>query len=114
MKYILLMTIGLILNVFGSFYVNAAEVYSRDQKIVRVNVYPSGDFTIHLSNIAAPICYGNGISLHVWTNHAGVTTQGVKALLSTALVANTTGQLVDIRYDNSVAHCWVSVITLKN
>lgn len=91
----------------------SAMVYVRDQMLIKVGVEPSGDFLIYLQNVADPICYGGGKTLHVYDGHSSVTIEGLKGLLAMSTTALAAQRYVDVQFENATAHCFVRRIDIK-
>lgn len=93
---------------------NASKVWVNDQKLSSVWTISTGDFVIQTESSADPICQDSGKYFHVYENQSGVTSEGRKALLSTAMTALAAGSDIDIRYENSTSSCFVKELRIRN
>lgn len=72
----------------------------------------SGDFIITLPPNSDPKCTNGGVYFYVAAGQNGLNSDGVKVLLSLALVAYSSGVKVHVVYDNSTQACFVSSINV--
>ncbi len=91
-----------------------AAVGNRDKTIEKVEVLDHGGFVVWFDTEVDASCTSNGTnSVFFYSGQNNVTDNGVKALLSGALTALTTGLKVDIVRDNSDVYCWGRYLKLK-
>ena len=80
-------------------------------------VYPlaNGSFVLIL-NTSPPSCpsAGNPKYLYVVAGENGVTADGVKAMLATALTAAAAGKQLQVAFDDSTVSCYVNRLALVN
>ncbi len=88
---------------------NAADVWTGEKEIVSIQVVEHGGFLIYFSTEVNSICTNAGTkSIYVYpVSSPGslVNDAGLSALLSTALVALTTGMMVNVMYDDATNLC---------
>ena len=96
-----------ILLSFASSGVSALDLWSGTKSVVSVQVVSNGGFIINLdSEINLDCSHAGSSALLIYPEQNGVTEAGAKSLLSTALIAFTTGNKVNIMYSNDSAFCW--------
>lgn len=66
-----------------------------------VEIVQSGGFVVYLSGWSDPACSSNPTGVYIYANDLGVTSDGVKAMLAAALMAQAAGKKVTILYDNT-------------
>lgn len=97
----------------------ATEVFAQDlwtgtQQVVSVQVMNHGGFMINLENEIKTVCSPEGTSsVLIYPHQNGVTVSGAKSLLSTALIAFSTGNTVNIMYSNDTGYCWGKYLLLS-
>ena len=102
--------IALLLSV-SSLSSNAA--YVENLEIERVQVTPSGGFLLFLNQEVHANCVTSGKDVvYVYPNQGNVTGEGIKSLLSIALVGFTSNKKVALHFDENSNECWVQYITL--
>ncbi len=109
------------LCVFASLLFAATGTFAADwtdlKQIKSVQVMNQGGFIIHLDEDKTTICTENDTgTILFYPNHNGVTYEGAKSLLSSALIALSTGNKVNIMYSFSIdsGYCWGNTILLTN
>ena len=86
------------------------------KQIKSVQVMNHGGFMINLEDEEASICSQKGSStILIYPNQNGVTIAGAKSLLSTALIAFTTENKVNVMYSYSIdsGYCWGKVLFIS-
>ncbi len=93
----------------------AAPVWTPPSTITSIEtVGTDSGFIVYFStSLPGPCSAAGSNALFIYPNQNGVTTDGVKMLLSTALLAFTTGKQVTVAYDNSTANCWGAYIKIS-
>jgi len=82
--------------------------------VTSVQVLDHGGFVVWFDAEINSICTANGTnSAFFYSGQHNVTPDGVKALLSAALTAFSTGKKVDVIYDSSSKYCWGRYFKLK-
>lgn len=85
----------------------AHDMWTGTKKIESVQVVNDGGFLINLdSEINVDCSHGGTSTLLISPNENGVTRTGARSLLSTALIAFSTGSNVNIMYSNDTSYCW--------
>lgn len=88
----------------GGLY--AHDMWTGPKKIESVQVVNDGGFLINLdSEVDVDCTHGGTSTLLISPNQNGVTITGAKSLLSTALIAFSTGSNVNIMYSNDTSYC---------
>ena len=90
---------------------NAACV--TDVKLNGVQALGDGTFILYAPNNTSSICSEGGKLFHVKVNQNGVTESGLKLIVSTAMSAYSMNKNISIWYDDSVSHCWVHSVVVK-
>ena len=96
-----------------SFNTLAANVWNSPDLITKVQVIHHGGFIVYFENVFNTTCSGDGNRSYVYSGQNGVTDDGVKALLSTALLALSTGIPASVKYDDTNSNCWVQYLKLE-
>lgn len=108
---ILALTSGFAVNV------NATNVWTGFKHIVQVEIVGSnGGFLIRFDSQISSSCttaLANGTELYIYPGQNGVSTDGVKALLASALAAYGMGKQIEVLYDNSDPHCYGEYIVIN-
>ncbi len=88
---------------------------STNKTVTAVQVLDHGGFVVWFDSEVASYCTPNGTnSVFFYEGQHNVTTGGIKALLSSALTALSTGMKVDIIHDNDPdGYCWGRYFKLK-
>ncbi len=92
----------------------AQDLWSGAQQVVSVQVLNQGGFIVNLdaeTNNDCSMADGTS-SFLVYPQQNQVTTQGAKALLSSALIAFSTGNKLNIMYSIEGGYCWGQQILL--
>lgn len=85
----------------------AHDMWSGNKKVLSVQVTSNGGFLLNVdSEINADCMHGGTSVLHFSPYENEVTEAGAKSLLSTALIAFSTGHNVNILYSNDTIFCW--------
>lgn len=106
------LVMGVIFAIFSAGAFSYPWVH--DTKINRVQIVNDGGFLLYLNKDARPACTSVGTKvLYFYADKAGVSSDGIKAMLSGAMLAYASGKTIDIQYDDSHPHCWGRHITLK-
>lgn len=85
----------------------AHDMWTGIKKIESVQVVNDGGFLINLdSEIDVDCLHGGTSTLLISPSENGVTRAGARSLLSTALIAFSTGSNVNIMYSNDTTYCW--------
>ena len=93
---------------------SATNVWVNNATINGVQVMHDGTFIAYLPANEGSICSQGGRLHYVQSGVNEVTPEGLKSLLSIALVAQTTGKKVSILYDPGSSNCYVQRIYLSN
>jgi len=98
----------------SAFQIYAEVKWTDYKKIVSVQVVGTGGFLVGFDSEINPLCTMAGTSrLYIYPEHNNVTTDGAKALLSTALMALSTGMSANIMYDDSSTRCYGQFMLIK-
>ena len=102
-KLFLLIFLGL-----SSSQLLAEDLWSGAQQVVSVQVLSQGGFIINLDGETESSCsMADGTSSYlVYPQQNSVTINGSKALLSTAMIAFSTGNKLNVMYSESAGYCW--------
>ncbi|WNO08670.1 hypothetical protein [Teredinibacter sp. KSP-S5-2] len=85
----------------------SADVWTGNKKIKRVQIVQNGGFLLTFDSVIQPSCSIAGTSaLYIYPDKGGITQEGIKSFLSTALMAFSTDLNVDVMYDDSTGYCW--------
>jgi hypothetical protein len=85
----------------------AQDLWTGVQQVVSVQVMNHGGFMVNLENEISTVCSPEGTSsILIYPHQNGVTVSGAKSLLSTALIAFSSGNRVNILYSNDTGYCW--------
>lgn len=85
----------------------AHDMWTGIKKIESVQVLNEGGFMINFdTEINVDCSHGGTSTLLISPNENGVTRAGARSLLSTALIAFSTGSDVNIMYSNDTSFCW--------
>lgn len=100
--------LGLFLSfAFMPFTLQAHDFWTGTKQIVSVQVLSDGGLMINLDSEVHIDCLHAGTStLLISPDKNGVTKNGARSLLSTALIAFSTGSNVNILYSNDTIYCW--------
>jgi hypothetical protein len=105
---------GTIVAMCCSLQVNAAEVW-HTSTIKWVYPQSTGDLVL-VFDASSSNCPASGpdkyMQLYVGSN--GVTLEGRKAMYAAALLAFTTGALVDVAFDNATTNCFINRLLIRN
>lgn len=96
--------------------VASADDWTDPKGIQSVQVMNHGGFMIILKEPNRTICtQDDATTILFYPNHNGVTYEGAKSLLSSALIAFTTDTKVNVMYSYSINsdYCWGKVIRLS-
>lgn len=87
---------------------HAEDLWSGAQPVVSVQVLSQGGFIINLDGETDNACsMADGTSSYlVYPQQNSVTINGSKALLSTAMIAFSTGNKLNVMYTESAGYCW--------
>lgn len=86
---------------------SAHDLWTGTTKIVSVQVVNDGGMLINLdSELDINCTHAGARTLLISPYKNGVTSAGAKSLLSTALIAFSTGSNVNIMYSNDTSYCW--------
>lgn len=89
------------------------DAWTGARQVQSIQVVGHGGFLITLDGeIGAECSYSGTDSLMIYPNQGGVTDAGARSLLSTALIAFSTGNKVNIMYSNHTEFCWGSQLTI--
>jgi len=86
----------------------ATDLWSGAQQVVSVQVLNQGGFIINLDVANDENCsMADGTSSYlIYPQQNGVTITGAKALLSSALIAFSTGNKLNVMYSIEAGYCW--------
>jgi len=88
--------------------------WTGSKSVVSVQVIQTGGIIIYFDSAVNPVCSAAGTnSIYVYSGQQGVTEDGLKAFLSTALTALSTGMKVSVLYDDSSSNCWGKYIIIS-
>ncbi len=109
-KYFILLAILL-----SAGQLQAEDLWSGAQPVVSVQVLSQGGFIITLDTETGNECSmaDGSSSFLVYPQQNQVTINGSKALLSTALIAFSTGNKLNIMYTISAGYCWGQQLLLS-
>ena len=100
------------LSIFTALLLVSSGLFAQDQwtgvkQVVSVQVVSHGGFIVNLDSEINPDCTQAGTSaLLIYPYKNGVTNSGARSLLSTALIAFSTGNRVNIMYSDESGYCW--------
>ena len=92
---------------------NASEQWVTDT--VR-SVYPLADGSFVITFVhAQPICTNTATYQYFWVSagHNGMSADGVKSMLATALTAFTTGKTIDLAFESATSDCFVNRLAIR-
>ena len=108
------------LFIFTCLLFITTEIFALDwtnmKQVQSVRVMNHGGFMVNLKDEENTICTQAGSStILFYPNQNGVTFNGAKSLLSTALIALTTGNKVNIMYSYSIdsGYCWGNALLIS-
>ena len=93
-----------------------AQSWTDMKQIISVQVMNHGGFMINLEGKENTLCTQDGASkIFFYPNQNGVSFDGAKSLLSTALIAFTTGLKVNVMYSYSIdsGYCWGKALLIS-
>ena len=91
----------------------AHDLWTGIKTVASVQVTNNGGFIITLDSDISDVCsYAGKSSLLISPNENTVTEAGAKSLLSTALIAFSTGSKVNIMYSNDTIFCWGNSLSI--
>ncbi len=93
-----------------------AQDWTNMKQVQSVQVLNHGGFMVNLKDEKNSICSQAGFStILFYPNRNGVTFDGAKSLLSTVLIALTTGIKVNIMYSYSIdsGYCWGKALQIS-
>ena len=104
-----------VLSVFFCSNTFASLKWTEYKKVTSVQVVENGSFLIEFESEVAPECSTAGTStIYMYKDKSGLTQEGVKAMLSVALMALATNMSVSALYDESTKPaCWGQYIKIK-
>jgi hypothetical protein len=91
----------------------ASPVWTAAGTISNIEVIEDGGFLIYTSVALSASCTA-AHAIYVEVNGNGVTADGVKALLATALAALSAGRNVQILYDDSTQFCYGKYVQISS
>jgi hypothetical protein len=112
-KLILRAVVGVVLAA-GAAQANAAESWYQDT-IKTIYPLPNGDFVVTFVN-SPPACLNTSTPkyLHVQAGVYGVTSEGVKSMLATSLVAYVAGKRLTVVFDDTSTSCSVNRMIISD
>lgn len=81
-------------------------------QVIQVQATQTGGFVVYLAGWSDSACSANPTGLYIYPSNSGVTTDGAKAMLATALAAQVSGLKVSILYDDSQTVCYASNVSI--
>ena len=85
----------------------AHDMWTGMKTVASVQVTNNGGFILNLDSEISDVCtYAGKSALLISPNENSVTEAGAKSLLSTALIAFSTGSKVNIMYSDDTIFCW--------
>lgn len=85
-----------------------------NKTVTSVQVLDHGGFVVWFDSEVSSVCTANGTnSVFFYSGQNNVTPEGIKALLSAAFTALSTGMKVDITHDEGDQYCWGRYFKLK-
>ena len=107
------LTFFLVLSITSSGAL-AMDLWTGAKNVVSVQVVNNGGFIINLdSEINLDCSHAGSSALLIYPNQNGVTDAGARSLLSSALIAFTSGNKVNIMYSNDSDFCWGKYLLLS-
>jgi hypothetical protein len=105
--------LGAIVLLLSAGTLHAATVWHTG---VLTYVYPlsDGQYVLGFGTIL-PVCFGSGSGsyLYITAGQNGVTAEGAKNLIATALMAFASGKTLDVAYDDSTAYCYINRFAVR-
>jgi len=99
---------------FVSTGIFAQDAWTGAKQVISIQVVNHGGFIINLDGEVDSICSHSGTSIIlIYPNHNRVTFGGAKSLLSTALIAFSTGNKVNVMYSSDSSNCWGNQLLLS-
>lgn len=111
MHKLLAVALFLSLNVFA-LSANAAGAYSGPVTIESIRATSSGGLDVRTVEIVNGSCTNDGKFFRVANGYHNMTGEGVKAALSVALAAFTSGKKVVVYVDTGSVNCYASLVQI--
>ena len=92
----------------------AGPAWQNHTYVKGVQALHNGGIILYLPPGSDTACLEGGKLFYVIPGQNGVTAEGVKNILTVALVAHSTGKQVSVYYDNADPHCYVKQLYVSS